>query len=1574
MKFNRDVLQGICSFLLSCLVLLPAGQALGQTILWMHFDGDVADSSASSLDGQWHGVPDYGPGIQNQGLNLSAAGDNYVTIESDDRLGGMDQLTVSVWAKKNDPAVGGNLFVKYSQYSLIVGADYVSAYVGNETGTLGRAAAYGVGAVHDTEWHHYVLAYDGSTVRVFVDNILTAESQLTGVVRLNSGQDLYIGKNPWDSTFDGQIDELEISLAAPDIDNPYIDGIYPSPGERWASPSTSINAHIKDDGKGVNRSSISMIVNGNEVSPEILGSSSDYLVSYTAPVDFDYDQEISVTLSAADLDGNRIQQSYSFTIRSETDSIPPRGYFYLEQISPSQVVVHSIIVDYESGMGTGALMRFSNDSESWSAPEAYAAEKDWILPVPDATNTVYAQYADASGNWTEVLSYTIGVEPTQEFVVSRHAPGSARLSWRRQAGISEYIILRSDALGWQGSTSLLQDIAVGDTTISIASTNGLQAGDELHFGNGRQDYYIARILDGQRLELTHPSQGNFTVGSYPVNLSGCWIKDYAAYTELVRTTDGIEYVDTGLTLERDYFYVIGYSDGTQILSYSNPVNIKLTESAMLYDAALGSNGGYAWKASQLYGDTPQLIDGDSATESIYIQYGNPALRTLSSSYRLGFHRVNLNDTTPIKRIEISQAAADNRIQAAKIKLGFDDRSEVEIDLTGDAAVECREENNYQLCRIPIDKVSSYVNISVEDISNSGGSYISWNKIGIYSEEQVERPLTSAVDLQSVDMSIDFSCSDGQLPAVFGTDEVYNNTEGHEAGWMLATWPYTKKIFNLYRIQLGDSWPRSYGNDLIKIGELAAGVSAAETVLPLTNITSAIEQLSYGNTVKIGYELMRFSGYSDEELLVYARGNEFSLQEDHPAGTPVYTYQAVGQILRLQEILPEFKVEKIPGAYLSGISTIDPDNVDFNDPSRTAVLDDVRMAAGDYAAGDVIRIGREFFEVLTVSSNGSESSLSLRRGFDGTNDPHIQHNAPVRAVYKILDYEPYYSNFKNDPADPSNYFWDNFNTTLDKVIKDGKAIPWLIVYSPRYATEHRGRVSHFDTVSNPDGIENNVLVDEHNSAHDDADWWYRIADGNTLDNDLVIRGNMYQFYHAPLHILTGQAAGKVFYVRSHSGGELRIVRNWIDSSWESDQGEEHFPPEYVDLAAEGVRPGDIYKIAQPARRYSVVSPKYWQYNADLMYNIAEYIKENYGSELGSRPIYMEYYLEPNLQSYGTWTKDSYIDSYNVFADTIRTGGPNFSSGFGKEEVIIGAGSIAGGLNPQIKISGASGDYDFALSMVERAEPIDFISHHRYYMGSRVQKRENSWEYWMLRNYALQHDKDIVIIDSEDSVATAGGTGREEARHWARFGVPYWEANFINSYYGEYGELGRLEFIVHFRLYSSLTGLGMASAEADGTPVLDLVYWPIEMYQDHTSTNLNSRDTLVRAVKGWDSYGWTQAMGTIHGETGQKHIHLVNKKDTPVTVNLTLLGTGSITEANLDSVIGGGPNQTITDGFHPTDYQGAGGNGVVINRAIEDLSSVVLEPFSANIISLQESTNPDSTPRTPSNLSIQILPEN
>ncbi|MEJ2267747.1 MAG: putative metal-binding motif-containing protein [Nanoarchaeota archaeon] len=58
--------------------------------------------------------------------------------------------------------------------------------------------------------------------------------------------------------------------------------------------------------------------------------------------------------------------------------------------------------------------------------------------------------------------------------------------------------------------------------------------------------------------------------------------------------------------------------------------------------------------------------------------------------------------------------------------------------------------------------------------------------------------------------------------------------------------------------------------------------------------------------------------------------------------------------------------------------------------------------------------------------------------------------------------------------------------------------------------------------------------------------------------------------------------------------------------------------------------------------------------------------------------------------------------------------------------------------------------------------------------------------------------------------------------------------------------------------------------------------------------------------------------------------------------------------MDSIIGGGPEQKMEDGYHPINYEGKDGDGIIVRTDISNFDEITLQPYSANIISLVENT--------------------
>jgi hypothetical protein len=112
-------------------------------------------------------------------------------------------------------------------------------------------------------------------------------------------------------------DVMTFDVAASDTTPPYTAGHDPAPGATGVPQNTNITVHVKDDGEGVDDSTIVMKVDGSIVAPVISGSPADYTLVYDPPDDFDCWQVVPVTVDASDFaspPNEMTTDSYSFTI------------------------------------------------------------------------------------------------------------------------------------------------------------------------------------------------------------------------------------------------------------------------------------------------------------------------------------------------------------------------------------------------------------------------------------------------------------------------------------------------------------------------------------------------------------------------------------------------------------------------------------------------------------------------------------------------------------------------------------------------------------------------------------------------------------------------------------------------------------------------------------------------------------------------------------------------------------------------------------------------------------------------------------------------------------------------------------------------------------------------------------------------------------------------------------------------------------------------------------------------------------------------------------------------------------
>lgn len=184
-----------------------------EPLLELKFEGNLEDKSPNRFIVNWqNGQGAFMRGKEGKSADLSKGA--YIEVEDSGRkLSGMNELSVSFWAKKRTKDSYGCLLY-LGPYSISTKKpSYIEGVI--ET-TNGRQVAkhYNLYDVDNLMWHHYALTYDGEWIRLYIDGEKIEQSncskQHTGIV-ITSINNLLIGKSQSGTeVFDGYIDEVKI--------------------------------------------------------------------------------------------------------------------------------------------------------------------------------------------------------------------------------------------------------------------------------------------------------------------------------------------------------------------------------------------------------------------------------------------------------------------------------------------------------------------------------------------------------------------------------------------------------------------------------------------------------------------------------------------------------------------------------------------------------------------------------------------------------------------------------------------------------------------------------------------------------------------------------------------------------------------------------------------------------------------------------------------------------------------------------------------------------------------------------------------------------------------------------------------------------------------------------------------------------------------------------------------------------------------------------------------------------------------------------------------------------------------
>jgi hypothetical protein len=178
--------------------------------LFLPFEGNLLDLSGDLNSGYWLGSPSYSPGWKGNGIRLNGSTTGgCVVVPHANTLDGMDEMTLSVWARKATVSAGGFLIQKHLSYKLEILNNQLEAYLFDSSGTRFNLSTP-ANSVADTSWHHFAMTQDAASIRLYIDGTQGAvlyPGSFPGIAA-HPDRDVVIGKNPWGNSFLGDIDEV----------------------------------------------------------------------------------------------------------------------------------------------------------------------------------------------------------------------------------------------------------------------------------------------------------------------------------------------------------------------------------------------------------------------------------------------------------------------------------------------------------------------------------------------------------------------------------------------------------------------------------------------------------------------------------------------------------------------------------------------------------------------------------------------------------------------------------------------------------------------------------------------------------------------------------------------------------------------------------------------------------------------------------------------------------------------------------------------------------------------------------------------------------------------------------------------------------------------------------------------------------------------------------------------------------------------------------------------------------------------------------------------------------------------